>query len=140
MSRAAEALAALPSRWPVRGRVNSEFGPRASPWGGEKRGEFHSGIDIGARIGTPVKAPARGTVLFAGRVPEYGISLVIDHGNDIKSLYGHLSRLLVTQSQRVERGQTVALTGNTGRSSGPHLHYEILVLGRAVNPRTYLWH
>ena len=137
MTRASKALAALPSRWPVRGAVNSEFGNRKSPWTEER--EFHAGMDIGANRGTPVHAPAAGTVFFAGAAPEYGTTVIIDHGQDIKSLYGHLSQLSVKSGQKVERGTLIAYTGNTGRSSGPHLHYEILVKGRAVNPRAYLW-
>jgi murein DD-endopeptidase MepM/ murein hydrolase activator NlpD len=96
-------------------------------------------MDIGAPRGTPVVAPAAGTVVFAGTQPEYGVSLIIDHGNDIKTLYGHLTRVDVTAEQKVERGQVIAHTGNTGRSSGPHLHYEIQVKGQPVNPRSYLW-
>jgi murein DD-endopeptidase MepM/ murein hydrolase activator NlpD len=137
LGRASRVLASLPSRWPVRGSVNSDFGQRRSPWA--PNSEFHSGVDIGAPIGTPVKAPAPGVVVFAGQHAEFGVTLVIDHGNDTKSLYGHLSKLSVAMDQVVKRGDTVALTGNTGRSSGPHLHYEILVKGQAVNPRTYLW-
>jgi murein DD-endopeptidase MepM/ murein hydrolase activator NlpD len=117
--------------------VNSDFGKRASPWG--QTPEFHSGIDIGAPIGTPVRAPAPGTVIYAGTHPEYGITIILDHGNDTKSLYGHLSRLHVTANQRVQRGEVIGLTGNTGRSSGPHLHYEILVKGQSVNPTSYIW-
>ena len=137
LSRATRVLAALPSRWPVRGPVNSGFGGRASPWSSGP--EFHSGLDIGAPVGTQVKAPAPGTVVFAGTHPEYGQTLVVDHGNETKSLYGHLSRLSVTVNQTVQRGDVMALTGNTGRSSGPHLHYEIQVKGQAVNPTSYLW-
>ena len=137
MMRASKALAALPSRWPVRGAVNSEYGNRKSPWTDER--EFHAGMDIGANRGTPVQAPAAGTVFFAGTAPEYGTTVIIDHGQDIKSLYGHLSQVSVKAGQKVERGTPIAYTGNTGRSSGPHLHYEILVKGRAVNPRAYLW-
>jgi hypothetical protein len=137
LSRATRVLAALPSRWPLSGPVNSTFGRRTSPWQGG--GEFHSGIDIGAAVGTAVHAPAPGTVVFAGRQPEYGITLVIDHGNDVKSLFGHLSALRVAQNQTVRRGDLVALSGNTGRSSGPHLHYEIQVQGQAVNPVAFLW-
>ena len=138
VERAGRVLGALPSRWPVRGPVNSEFGRRSSPWSDDAL-EAHSGIDIGAPRGTPVIAPAAGTVVFAGTQPEYGVTLIIDHGNDIKTLYGHLTRVTVTAEQRVERGQVVAQTGNTGRSSGPHLHYEIQVKGQPVNPRSYLW-
>jgi murein DD-endopeptidase MepM/ murein hydrolase activator NlpD len=137
MARASKALAALPSRWPVRGSVNSEFGNRKSPWTNEP--EFHAGMDIGANRGTAVQAPAAGTVVFAGPAPEYGTTVIVDHGQDIKSLYGHLSQVSVKAGQKVERGTLLAYTGNTGRSSGPHLHYEVLVKGRAVNPRAYLW-
>jgi murein DD-endopeptidase MepM/ murein hydrolase activator NlpD len=137
LSRATRVLAALPSRWPVRGPINSGFGGRTSPWAATS--EFHSGLDIGAPIGTPVKAPAPGTVVFAGVHPEYGQTLIIEHGNETKSVYGHLSRLNVAVNQTVHRGEIVALTGNTGRSSGPHLHYEIQVKGQSVNPTGYLW-
>ena len=137
IAKAGRVLAALPSRWPVRGAVNSEFGRRLSPWTGAP--EFHSGIDISSERGTPVKAPAPGTVFFAGFQAEYGNTVILDHGNDIKSLYGHLQKIQVTQGQRVERGQVIAVSGNTGKSSGPHLHYELLVKGQAVNPRGYLW-
>ena len=137
MVKAGRVLAALPSRWPVRGAVNSEFGRRHSPWTGAP--EFHGGIDIASERGTHVKAPAPGTVVFAGSQAEYGNTVILDHGNDIKSLYGHLQKVQVTQGQRVERGQVIALSGNTGKTSGPHLHYEILVKGQAVNPRAYLW-
>lgn len=136
-SRTGKVLASLPSRWPIRGPVNSDFGLRTSPW--SPGSEFHSGIDIGAPVGTPVRAPAPGVVAFAGRHPEYGVALVIDHGNDTRSVYGHLSQLRVVASQTVQRGDLVALTGNTGRSSGPHLHYEIQVRGEPVDPNIYLW-
>ena len=137
MARAGKALAALPSRWPVRGAVNSEFGMRQSPW--TKAPEFHAGLDISANRGTAVHAPAAGTVVFAATQPEYGTAVIVDHGQEIKSLYGHLSQVAVQPGQKVERGALLAYSGNTGRSSGPHLHYEILVKGRAVNPRAYLW-
>jgi peptidase M23-like protein len=137
MARAGRMLAALPTRWPVRGSVNSEFGSRQSPWN-EGR-EFHSGIDIRAGSGTPVYAPASGTVVHAGPAQDYGTAIIIEHGHDIRTLYGHLSKLNVQIGQRVVRGTVIGYTGNTGRSSGPHLHYEIAVKGQAVNPRAYLW-
>ena len=137
MARAGKALALMPSRWPVRGAVNSDFGSRLSPW--TREAEFHSGLDISADRGTPVHAPAPGTVLFAGAQNEFGLTVILEHGHDIRSLYGHLSKLQVTQGQKVERGQVVGMTGNTGKSSGPHLHYEIMVKGQSVNPRAYLW-
>ena len=137
IAKAGKVLASLPSSWPVRGPVNSDFGRRGSVW--SDGSELHSGLDIGAPRGSPVTAPAPGTVVFAGPHAEYGVTLIIDHGHDIKTLYGHLSRVAVTAGVRVGRGQVVAFTGNTGRSSGPHLHYEIQVAGKAVNPRSYLW-
>jgi murein DD-endopeptidase MepM/ murein hydrolase activator NlpD len=137
LSRAGRLLASLPSRWPVRGSVNSDFGQRLSPW--LAGAEFHSGMDIGAPIGTPVRAPAPGSVVFAGPLAEFGLTVILDHGTETRSLYGHLSRLTVAADQKVQRGDVIALTGNTGRSSGPHLHYEIQVAGQPVNPNTYLW-
>jgi murein DD-endopeptidase MepM/ murein hydrolase activator NlpD len=137
MSRAGRMLASLPTRWPVRGAVNSEFGNRPSPWTTER--EFHSGLDIRAERNTPIHAPAAGTVVHAGAAQDYGTAIVLDHGQDIRTLYGHLQKLNVQNGQRVERGAVIGYTGNTGRSSGPHLHYEILVKGQAVNPRAYLW-
>jgi murein DD-endopeptidase MepM/ murein hydrolase activator NlpD len=137
VARASRAIAALPSRWPVHGAVNSEFGDRASPW--TRGSEFHSGIDIGAERGTPVRAPSPGTVAFAGSHAAYGRAVMLDHGYDLKTLYGHLSKISVAPGQRVERGGEIGLTGNTGRSSGPHLHYEVLVRGQPVNPRSFLW-
>jgi murein DD-endopeptidase MepM/ murein hydrolase activator NlpD len=137
MARAGRMLAALPSRWPVRGPVNSEFGRRLSPWTGGA--EHHGGIDIAAGLGTPVRAPAPGTVALVGPAPDFGVTVIIDHGHEIKTLFGHLQKPLVTQGQRVERGQVIALSGNTGKSSGPHLHYEITVKGQPVNPRGFLW-
>lgn len=137
ISRAGKALASLPSRWPVRGAVNSEFGNRPSPW--TRGGEFHSGIDIGAERGTPIQAPAAGTVAFAGTHSEYGLTVMVDHGQDLRTIYGHLSKITVAPGQTLARGGQIGFTGNTGRSSGPHLHYEILVKGRPVNPRAYFW-
>ncbi len=137
MSRAGKALASLPSRWPLRGPINSDFGRRPSPWTASS--EFHSGVDIGAKSGTAVLAAAPGTVVSAGDLGDRGLSVVIDHGQEIQTHYGHLSRVSVRNGQAVQRGALVGYSGNTGRSTGPHLHYEVLVKGRAVNPRTFLW-
>lgn len=139
MAKAGRVLAALPTRWPVRGPVNSDYGKRSSPWAHAGGLEFHSGLDIGAAQGTRVSAPAPGTVVFAGTHAEYGITLIIDHGHDLKTLYGHLSKVMAAVGATVRRGEVVAHTGNTGRSSGPHLHYEIQVAGQPVDPRSYLW-
>ena len=130
-------LMALPVRWPVRGPLNSRFGMRQSPWTGES--EFHRGLDISAQRGTPVRAPASGLVAFAGNSGEYGNTVILDHGRDLRSLYGHLQEIKVKNGERIERGDVIALTGNTGRTSGPHLHYEIQVHGQAVDPRQFLW-
>ena len=138
MTRAGKVLATLPSRWPVRGAVNSEFGRRRSPW--TRTTELHGGLDISADRGTPVRAPASGTVHHAGRAGDFGVAVILDHGQDLRTIYGHLSRVAVKNGQRVERGDLIAYTGNTGRSTGPHLHYEIHVRGRAVNPRAFLWY
>jgi murein DD-endopeptidase MepM/ murein hydrolase activator NlpD len=137
MTRAGRVLASLPTRWPLRGGVNSEFGQRVSPWSGDR--EFHSGMDIRAERNTPVYAPAGGTVMHAGPNHDYGTTIILDHGQEIRTLYGHLARIGVQPGQRVERGDVIGHSGNTGRSSGPHLHYEILVKGQPVNPRLYLW-
>lgn len=136
MERTRPMLLSLPMRWPVRGPLNSRFGMRPSPWGGEL--EFHRGLDISANRGTPVLAPATGTVFFAGNGGEYGTTVILDHGHDLRSLYGHLQEIRVKQGEHIERGQVIALTGSTGRSSGPHLHYEIQIHGQAVDPRQFL--
>ena len=137
VGKAGKALAALPSRWPIRGAVNSEFGMRQSPW--TSGTEFHSGLDIRANHGTPIRAPAAGVVTIAGTYQEYGITVMLDHGQDLKSVYGHLSKTNVKVGDKVDRGAVVGWSGNTGRSTGAHLHYEILVKGQSVNPRAYLW-
>ena len=126
-------LAALPPRLPLRSSVNSVFGPRLSPWTREP--EFHAGIDLAAAPGTPVKATAPGVVRFAGVAEGYGNSVVLDHGQGVESRYGHLQTVGVARNQRVERGQAIGLSGNSGRSTAPHLHYEVRVDGRPVDPR-----
>jgi len=136
VTQAVRTLATLPLRWPVRAAVSSEFGERPSPWSGSP--EFHGGIDIAAHAGTRVVAPSSGRVAFVGATPEYGNTVILDHGNAIHTRFGHLERVMVKSGQKVERGQAVALSGNTGRSTGPHLHYEVIVQGRRVNPRPYL--
>jgi hypothetical protein len=125
-----ETLAALRFRWPVYGPISSDFGaPRATRTG------FHGGVDIGASRGTFVRAPAGGTVAFVGWRSGYGRTIVIDHGHQISTLYGHLAKPDVVRGQTVEEGAGIGLIGATGHASGPHLHYEVLVNGRPVNPR-----
>jgi murein DD-endopeptidase MepM/ murein hydrolase activator NlpD len=126
-------LSALPSQLPLRSALNSGFGPRVSPW--TNTPELHAGVDLAAAPGTPVKATAPGTVRFAGSAAGYGTSVLLEHGHGVESRYGHLQSIAVAMGQRVERGQLVGLSGNTGRSTAPHLHYEVLVDGRPVDPR-----
>ena len=126
-------LAAMPSRWPLRGTLNSGLGPRLSPWTGTP--EFHAGVELAAAPGTPVVATAAGIVRAAGPAAGYGNSVLLDHGHGIESRYGHLQSVGVARGQRVERGQPIGLTGDTGRSTAPHLHYEVLVDGHPVDPR-----
>jgi murein DD-endopeptidase MepM/ murein hydrolase activator NlpD len=132
-----EVVNSLPLRWPVRGRVNSEYGRRPSPWHGAA--EQHSGLDISTPPGTPVMCPAPGRVVLAGAGGDYGRHVLVEHSNGVRSLYGHLSKVDVKAGQLVEKGQLLGLTGSTGRSTGPHLHYELRVAGKAVNPRKFLW-
>jgi murein DD-endopeptidase MepM/ murein hydrolase activator NlpD len=131
-----EYMEAVPSRWPVKGRVTSGFGFRRSPFGGGR--EFHNGVDIAASTGTPVKAAGKGKVIFAGSRSGYGRTVIINHGYGFKSLYAHNSSLLVKAGQWVEAEQVIARVGSTGRSTGPHLHFTIEVNGKAVNPYNYL--
>jgi murein DD-endopeptidase MepM/ murein hydrolase activator NlpD len=133
VDRSARVLAAVPQGRPVRARINSGFGRRPSPWG--EGTEFHRGIDLAASPGTPVKATAPGVVSFAGKMPDYGNTIVVDHGSDIKTRFGHLHKIHIAPGDRVERGQEIAVSGNTGRSTGPHLHYELLVQGRPIDPK-----
>lgn len=116
--------------WPVRGRISSTYGPR---WG-----KMHNGLDIAISTGTPVKAAADGRITFAGWNGGYGILVIIDHGNGIETRYAHNSRLNVKVGQKVTRGETVAYSGNTGVSTGPHVHFEIRYRNNPVNPQTYL--
>jgi murein DD-endopeptidase MepM/ murein hydrolase activator NlpD len=129
-------LASVPSTWPARGWVTSDFGQRLDPYTSER--VMHTGLDIAAEHGKPVHAPSDGTVVFAGPEGSYGNVIVVDHGYGIKTRYGHLSQLLVKAGERIKRGQQVASVGNTGRSTGPHLHYEVRVNGIAQNPRKFI--
>jgi murein DD-endopeptidase MepM/ murein hydrolase activator NlpD len=129
-------LADAPSLWPIEGRVGSSFGEREDPFNGE--GAFHSGIDIDAPNGTPVHAPADGDVLSAGMESGYGREIVISHGHDIETLFGHLSSMAVFPGQHVVRGQIIGYVGHSGRATGPHLHYEVRVHNVPVNPHKYM--
>ena len=129
-------LACTPSIWPAKGWPNDGFGYRKSPFTGKK--EFHQGLDISARKGTPVIAPADGYISFVGKSNSFGNYITISHGYGFKTRYGHLSKTLVTKGQAVKRGEEIALIGSTGRSTGPHLHYEVHRNNVPVNPRVYI--
>ncbi len=129
-------LASTPSVWPARGWVTSDFGQRLDPYTAER--VMHEGLDIAAPHGKEVMSPSDGTVIFAGLEGGYGNVLVIDHGYGVKTRYGHLAKLEVKTGDRVKRGQIVGAVGNTGRSTGPHLHYEVRVNGIPENPRKFI--
>jgi len=126
-----------PSIWPVAGKLESGVGGRRNPFGG--RGyEYHEGQDIDAAYGTPVQVAATGRITVAGWQRGYGNVVYVDHGSGLSTRYGHLSEIDVTVGQTVTRGQTIGLVGSTGRSTGPHLHYEVRINNQPVDPRRYL--
>jgi len=129
-------LASTPSIWPTKGWMSSRFGYRVSPFTGQK--EFHKGIDISTRMNAPIIAPADGIVSHVGWDHGYGRVLMIEHGYGVKTKYAHLQKALVKKGQHVKRGETIALVGSTGRSTGPHLHYEVHLNRVAVNPLRYI--
>lgn len=130
-------LESTPLIWPAKsGHISGRFGLRRSPFNGKK--EFHSGLDISLRPKTPVLATAKGKVIYSGWLPGLGNTVKISHGNGLVTLYGHNSKLLVKSGQIVERGQNISLSGNTGSSTGPHLHYEVQKKGYFENPINYV--
>lgn len=129
-------LAALPVIKPAIGYFTSGFGVRKSPYG--ERVKMHEGLDIANRPGTPIRASADGVVQFADAKSGYGQTLIINHGYGLETWYAHTKKLLVTKGQKVKRGETVALLGNSGRSTGPHVHYEVRVNGTPVDPWGYI--
>ncbi|MGQ9654707.1 MAG: peptidoglycan DD-metalloendopeptidase family protein [Thermodesulfobacteriota bacterium] len=129
-------LARTPSIWPTQGWLTCGFGYRQSPFTGLR--EFHRGVDVSAKPGTPVIAPADGLVVETGNDPDYGNIIRLDHGLGYKTFYAHLSETVVKKGQRVHRGQMIGNVGNTGRSTGPHLHYEVHLNGTAMNPLRYV--
>jgi murein DD-endopeptidase MepM/ murein hydrolase activator NlpD len=122
--------------WPVNGEITSPFGWRVHPiWGTQI---FHAGLDIGADYGEPVHAADSGTVVYAGWMGGYGNAVMIDHGGGLVTLYGHNSSITVGEGQQVGKGETIALAGSTGNSTGPHCHFEVRVHGEVTNPLQYL--
>lgn len=129
-------LAATPSLWPVEGWVTSEFGVRESPF---RTGvEFHKGLDISTRFGKEIVAPADGLVIVSAHDPQDGNFIKIDHGRGLATAFAHLSRIALKQGMRVKKGDIIGYVGDTGRSTGPHLHYSVFVNNVPVNPRKYL--
>lgn len=129
-------LAAKPSGWPVKGWLTSNFGMRRDPFNGKRK--MHEGLDIAARTGTAVVATADGIVSSIRTEPGYGKVVTIDHGYGYRTIYGHNSRYHVKVGQRIRRGDLIASVGNTGRSTGSHVHYEVRLNGVPVNPHKYL--
>ncbi len=125
-----------PNLWPVEGQVTGSFGERIDPFNGE--GAFHSGVDIGSSYGHAIVAPADGVVTLTDTLGGYGKTIMIDHGSGISTRYGHLSGFAVTSGQRVQRGEVIGFVGESGRSTGPHLHYEVRINDTPVNPYKYL--
>jgi murein DD-endopeptidase MepM/ murein hydrolase activator NlpD len=125
-----------PSIWPVEGKVTSSFGERDDPFNGE--GAFHAGVDISAGFGEAIHATADGIVEFADKTSGYGREVIIDHGHGIKTVYGHMSGFAITVGDEVRRGQVIGYIGMSGRSTGPHVHYEVRIQDVPVNPHKYL--
>ena len=126
-----------PLGYPFPGNITSTFGHRENPFGGENI-ETHKGVDIKGPLGSPVRAMARGVVEFAGLRGGFGNCIMLKHGNGFETLYGHLSKILVTVGQKIEIGQQIGNIGSTGRSTGPHLHYEVHKNGEKIDPKNFL--
>jgi murein DD-endopeptidase MepM/ murein hydrolase activator NlpD len=125
-----------PTIWPVRGNITSHYGNRLDPFNGDA--ELHLGLDIAGIYGTPVHAPADGVVIYAARKAAYGYLIIVDHGNGLTTRHGHLSRFNVRVGQRIRKNDVIGFVGTTGRSTAPHLHYEVRQNDHPVNPRNYL--
>jgi murein DD-endopeptidase MepM/ murein hydrolase activator NlpD len=126
----------LSAIWPVEGKLQGHFGSRTDPFSGE--GAFHRGVDISAPVGTPIRAAADGIVLHAQFMSGYGRLVVIDHGNGIQTYYAHMSRFAVVPGQEIRQGELVGAVGTSGRTTAPHLHYEVRLRGSAENPIRYM--
>lgn len=136
MNESTQKLASIPSIIPSQGFISSRFGNRISPFTGSR--QLHKGLDIAAPIGTKIIAPADGKVVFAQRDGAYGLSVEVDHGNGIITRYAHMSKFNVKRGDKIKRGDLIGLVGNTGRSTGAHLHYEVIVNGVHTDPMAYI--
>jgi murein DD-endopeptidase MepM/ murein hydrolase activator NlpD len=130
----ADRESAIPTGWPVDPGVASV----SSPFGSRRSGSWHQGIDLSAPRGTPVRATAAGKVVVAERSGAYGRTVVIDHGNGLRTRYAHLKRIKVDEGERVEAGEVIGEVGKSGNASGPHLHYEVIRNGTPVDPRPFM--
>jgi len=136
LARNPSPMGTAPDAWPAQGVISSEFGVRLSPFAGQE--EFHKGVDIMTPAGSPVRAPAPGMVSFAGEDAEGTQAVVLEHGGGYVTTFSHMQRLEVKAGERVERGQDIGSVGQEGRSTGPHLHYEVRLHGIPVDPKKYL--
>lgn len=136
LSQQKSLLSSVPSVSPVDGWITSGFGSRISPFTGER--SWHRGIDVASPIGTPIYAPADGVVIFSGAKSGYGNFVMVAHGYGVVSRYGHNAQNMVQPGQRIKRGDQIATVGMTGRTTGPHLHYEVVVNGRFVDPKKFM--
>jgi murein DD-endopeptidase MepM/ murein hydrolase activator NlpD len=136
LSQQKNLLSSIPSVAPVDGWVTSGFGTRVSPFTGERTA--HAGVDIAAPVGTPILAPADGVVIFTGAKAGFGNFVMIAHGYGVVTRYGHNHQNLVQPGQKVSRGEQIATVGETGRATGPHLHYEVVINGRLENPQKFI--
>jgi murein DD-endopeptidase MepM/ murein hydrolase activator NlpD len=136
-SRRFHTAASIPNLWPVDGRLIGSFGFRQDPFSGEDQ-EFHKGVDISGVVGTPVHVTADGIVEFADMMSGYGRLVMVDHGGGYETWYGHLSKFYVHTGQEVRRGELLGAVGTSGRVTAPHLHYEVHINGRPMNPYQYL--
>lgn len=128
----------VPTLWPIMGPITSSFGQREDPVLGNGEGEFHTGIDISAPNGVPIRATGDGVVLMAEMSSGYGREVVVDHGHGVETVYGHMSGFAVVAGQTVLRGQVIGYVGHSGRTTGSHLHYEVRIRNTPVNPHKYL--
>jgi murein DD-endopeptidase MepM/ murein hydrolase activator NlpD len=136
LSQQRDIYVATPKGWPVEGRISSPFGQRQHPTSGEN--QFHSGVDIAAEPGHPLRATGEGVVSFAGWSGANGNLVVIEHGAGFSTFYAHNKMVAVRTGQRVKRGDVIGYVGSTGNSTGPHVHYEVWLNGKSVNPEIYL--
>jgi murein DD-endopeptidase MepM/ murein hydrolase activator NlpD len=134
--RRATMIRFTPTIWPLNGRIGSHYGSRLDPFTGDA--EVHRGMDIVGLYGSAVRAPADGIVIYAARKSDYGNLIILDHGQGLTTRYGHLSRFGMRSGQKVAKGDIIGYVGTTGRTTGPHLHYEVRLNDRPVNPRSYL--